>query len=124
MGQLTSLHSKKNGTSEITSFVETDAASVVRLRRDHFMSMYSDFMKNKGILPDFFLVYEKPSNQYVDEDGDVAHEFYIEQESIEGQPSRLHRVFSNLRPKGKERYAIPRLRSDVPLVLWEVEQQT
>ncbi|PIO68233.1 hypothetical protein TELCIR_09985 [Teladorsagia circumcincta] len=63
-------------------------------------------------------------SQYIDEDGDVAHEFYAEQQSLDGQVRRLYRVVNNLRPKGYERYAIPRLSPDVPVVMWEVEQQS
>ncbi|KAJ1362475.1 hypothetical protein KIN20_022027 [Parelaphostrongylus tenuis] len=129
MGQFPSLHGrgkerKANATTS-ASFVEIDRAPPVpRSRHDHFMSMYSEIMKRKGIIPDVFLVYEKPSTQYVDEDGDVAHEFYAEKESTNGQPRRLHRILNNLRPKGKERYPIPRLSSDVPVVMWEVGQET
>ncbi|PIO66936.1 hypothetical protein TELCIR_11334 [Teladorsagia circumcincta] len=64
------------------------------------------------------------SSQYIDEDGDVAHEFYAEHQSQDGQVRRLYRVVNNLRPKGYERYAIPRLSPDVPVVMWEVEQQS
>ncbi|VDM63134.1 unnamed protein product [Angiostrongylus costaricensis] len=99
------------------------APPVLRSRHDHFMTMCSELTKRKGVIPDVFLVYEKPSTQYIDEDGDVAHEFYTEKESLDGQPRRLHRLLNNLRPKGKERYPIPRLSSDVPIVMWEVEQQ-
>lgn len=62
------------------------------------------------------------SSQYIDEDGDVANEFYQETMS-DGEKRRLCRLIKNLRPKGKERYAIPRLKPDVPVVMWEVQKQ-
>ncbi|KAK6040033.1 hypothetical protein COOONC_22462 [Cooperia oncophora] len=97
---------------------------VVRPRHEHFLNKYAELMKSKGLLPEIFLVHQTPSSQYVDEDGDVAHEFYAEHQSLDGQVRRLHRVVSNLRPKGFEQYAIPRLSPDVPVVMWEVEQQS
>lgn len=97
---------------------------MVRSRQDHFIHKYADFIKKKGFLPEIFLVHETLSSQYIDEDGDVAHEFYAEQKSQDGQIRRLHRVLNNLRPKGSERYAIPRLSPDLPVVMWEMEQQS
>ncbi|CAD6192778.1 unnamed protein product [Caenorhabditis auriculariae] len=91
-----------------------------RPKTDDFFNKYASLMKAKGVLPDIFLVHEAPSAQYVDEDGDVANEFYQETMS-EGEKRRLCRLVENIRPKGKERYTIPRLSADVPLVMWEVK---
>ncbi|EPB78819.1 hypothetical protein ANCCEY_02098 [Ancylostoma ceylanicum] len=138
MGQFTSSHSKKEpkGTAATTTAegeLQSEQASLARVRHNHdlFMSKYAELMRRKGYLPEIFLVHETSSSQYVDEDGDIAHEFYAEHKSTDGQLRRLHRVLNNLRPKyethhimqGKERYAIPRLSPDVPVVMWEVEQQ-
>ncbi|VDL68207.1 unnamed protein product [Nippostrongylus brasiliensis] len=75
------------------------AAPVARASHDQFISKYADIMKRKGFLPEIFLVHETTSSQYIDEDGDVAHEFYAEQKSQDGKFRRLHRVMYNLRPK-------------------------
>ncbi|EYC35408.1 hypothetical protein Y032_1063g3522 [Ancylostoma ceylanicum] len=116
---------KSNSMSAINVGATSEQASLARVRHNHdlFMSKYAELMRRKGYLPEIFLVHETSSSQYVDEDGDIAHEFYAEHKSTDGQLRRLHRVLNNLRPKGKERYAIPRLSPDVPVVMWEVEQQ-
>ncbi|EYC35407.1 hypothetical protein Y032_1063g3522 [Ancylostoma ceylanicum] len=116
---------EESGKSNSMSAINSEQASLARVRHNHdlFMSKYAELMRRKGYLPEIFLVHETSSSQYVDEDGDIAHEFYAEHKSTDGQLRRLHRVLNNLRPKGKERYAIPRLSPDVPVVMWEVEQQ-
>nr|CDJ89309.1 tumor suppressor candidate 2 [Haemonchus contortus] len=123
MGQFTSSHRKENRNTTTSSVSENDTAPIVRSRHEHFLNKYAELMKRKGLLPEIFLVHQTPSSQYVDEDGDVAHEFYAEHQSQDGQMRRLQRVVNNLRPKGYERYAIPRLSPDVPVVMWEMEQQ-
>ncbi|CDH93267.1 DNA_pol_B_exo1 domain-containing protein [Caenorhabditis elegans] len=85
------------------------------------IAKYAEVLKTRGILPEYFLVHEAKSSQYIDEDGDVANEFYQETMS-DGEKRRLCRLMKNLRPKGKERYAIPRLKHDIPVVIWEVQQ--
>ncbi|KAK6019255.1 hypothetical protein OSTOST_15117 [Ostertagia ostertagi] len=124
MGQFTSFHRKEHKGTTTSQATENDAAPVVRPRYEHFLSKYAELMKSRGLLPEVFLVHQAPSSQYIDEDGDVAHEFYAEHQSQDGQVRRLYRVVNNLRPKGYERYAIPRLSPDVPVVMWEVEQQS
>ncbi|EFP04479.1 hypothetical protein CRE_21595 [Caenorhabditis remanei] len=86
------------------------------------IAKYAEVLKTRGILPEYFLVHEAKSSQYIDEDGDVANEFYQETMS-DGEKRRLCRLIKNLRPKGKERYAIPRLKHDIPVVIWEVQKQ-
>ena len=69
-------------------------------------------------IPDVFLVHEKRSGEYIDEDGDVADEFYLEE-----RPSgKLRRLTANLRRKGKEKLAFPRLHPDLPVVMVQVKQ--
>ncbi|WKY05374.1 hypothetical protein Q1695_005968 [Nippostrongylus brasiliensis] len=150
MGQFASFHKKDGKNTANTSSAEGTTAPVARTSHDQFISKYADIMKRKGFLPEIFLVHETTSSQYIDEDGDVAHEFYAEQKSQDGKFRRLHRVMYNLRPKmkkidiknrhedrrtfgqvslvpihlGSERYAIPRLSPDLPVVIWEVQQQS
>ncbi|KAK6746949.1 hypothetical protein RB195_000288 [Necator americanus] len=124
MGQFTSSHNKKEAKSTgAPTSAESEHASLARLRHDQYLARYAEIMRKKGYLPEIFLVHETFSSQFIDEDGDVAHEFYTEQKSADGHLRRLHRVLNNLRPKGKEQYAIPRLSPDAPVVMWEVEQQ-
>ncbi|KAK5969460.1 hypothetical protein GCK32_009004 [Trichostrongylus colubriformis] len=124
MGQFTSSFRKENRHTTSSSGTESGAAPVARPRHEYLLNKYAELMKSRGLLPDIFLVHQTPSSQYVDEDGDVAHEFYAEHQSQDGQLRRLCRVVNNLRPKGYERYAIPRLSPDVPVVMWEMEQQS
>ncbi|CAI2351654.1 unnamed protein product [Caenorhabditis sp. 36 PRJEB53466] len=90
-------------------------------RQDDMIAKYAEILKTRGVVPEYFLVHEAKSSQYIDEDGDVANEFYQETMS-DGEKRRLCRLMKNLRPKGKERYAIPRLKPDIPVVMWEVQK--
>ncbi|CAI5449359.1 unnamed protein product [Caenorhabditis angaria] len=114
---------KKENSSEETEKEEVcqqrNYIARTRARPDDMIAKYTEIFRTKGVLPEFFLVHESKSSQYVDEDGDVANEFY--QETIsDGEKHRLCRLMKNLRPKGKERYKIPRLKPDLPVVLWEI----
>ncbi|EFP03954.1 hypothetical protein CRE_13246 [Caenorhabditis remanei] len=62
------------------------------------IAKYAEVLKTRGILPEYFLVHEAKSSQYIDEDGDVANEFYQETMS-DGEKRRLCRLIKNLRPK-------------------------
>uniref|UniRef100_A0A1I7UZC8 Uncharacterized protein n=1 Tax=Caenorhabditis tropicalis TaxID=1561998 RepID=A0A1I7UZC8_9PELO len=121
MGLMGSKRKEEQKEEEPIKSEERTVGSVKRAARpDEMIAKYAEVLKTRGILPEYFLVHEAKSSQYIDEDGDVANEFYQETMS-DGEKRRLCRLIKNLRPKGKERYAIPRLKSDIPVVIWEVE---
>ncbi|GMT24343.1 hypothetical protein PFISCL1PPCAC_15640 [Pristionchus fissidentatus] len=70
-------------------------------------------------IPDAFLIFKTKSSEFMDEDGDVANEFYLE-ESL-GSHRVLRRTTRNLTPQRAERYRIPRLHPDVPVVMIQVQ---
>ncbi|CAP32615.1 Protein CBG13948 [Caenorhabditis briggsae] len=112
---------KEEPTASMKNSAEQQTVGRVKraARPDEMIAKYAEVLKTRGILPEYFLVHEAKSSQYIDEDGDVANEFYQETMS-DGEKRRLCRLMKNLRPKGKERYAIPRLKPDIPVVIWEV----
>ncbi|PIC37050.1 hypothetical protein B9Z55_015826 [Caenorhabditis nigoni] len=112
---------KEEPTTPMKNSAEQQTVGRVKraARPDEMIAKYAEVLKTRGILPEYFLVHEAKSSQYIDEDGDVANEFYQETMS-DGEKRRLCRLMKNLRPKGKERYAIPRLKPDIPVVIWEV----
>jgi len=61
---------------------------------------------------------------YIDEDGDVAHEFYVEPRrtaGLRGTSKALRKVDpSHLRPEGYVDYDIPRLHPDIPYIMVEM----
>jgi len=61
---------------------------------------------------------------YIDEDGDIAHEFYIEPHRTGGKSTSsksLRKVNSSLlRPQGYVDYEIPRLHPNIPYIMVEV----
>lgn len=73
-------------------------------------------------LPDYFFVTETISSMFVDEDGDIANEFYFET-TDDSVIRRLVKKLDNLRPQGCVRYEIPRLHPDAPFVIWEVSKK-
>ncbi|VDD94373.1 unnamed protein product [Enterobius vermicularis] len=81
-----------------------------------------NILKIPKFLPDYFFVTKTMSSLFVDEDGDVAHEFYYETFD-ENNSSRLVKKVDNLRPLGPIEYAIPRLRADSPFVIWEARSR-
>ncbi|CAJ0579691.1 unnamed protein product, partial [Mesorhabditis spiculigera] len=83
------------------------------------LAQYMELFKERGYLPDFLLIHEHPSSMYIDEDGDIANEFYAEDQL--GTKRRLCRIMKNLRPQGTERYQIPRLNPDCPVVMLEMK---
>lgn len=62
------------------------------------------------------LVMYRQGSMFFDEDGDLAHEFYVEVK--EGRKSKMKRVYENLRPQGKVRLPFPRLSNDCPVILY------
>lgn len=107
---------KKDDRQAVAAPPSVRRPSPVFLNASVLLSKYADVIRREGRLPDFFLVHETPSSEWVDEDGDEAHEFYSEGEG------KLHKIITNLRPKGVEKYNIPRLHPDVPLVLFQLER--
>ncbi|CAJ0566251.1 unnamed protein product, partial [Mesorhabditis spiculigera] len=75
--------------------------------------------RSAATYPIFLLIHEHPSSMYIDEDGDIANEFYAEDQL--GTKRRLCRIMKNLRPQGTERYQIPRLNPDCPVVMLEMK---
>jgi len=56
---------------------------------------------------------------YLDEDGDLAHEFY-EEVTKRGGVRKMRKVNSKqLRPQGDVQYSNPRLHVDFPIILFE-----
>ncbi|XP_038061438.1 tumor suppressor candidate 2-like [Patiria miniata] len=67
-------------------------------------------------------VHTRKSSKFYDEDGHIAHEFYIE---IPGSKRRrmkagMMRIYTNLRPQEEITLDPPRLRPDLPVVLRQV----
>ncbi|VVC38479.1 Tumour suppressor candidate 2 [Cinara cedri] len=64
-----------------------------------------------------FVHYRKGS-MFIDEDGDVAHEFYVETKV--GSKVTLKKISNrHLTPQGNVRLDVPCLRNDYPLILWD-----
>ncbi|XP_033647254.1 tumor suppressor candidate 2-like [Asterias rubens] len=64
----------------------------------------------------------RKSSEFYDEDGHVAHEFYIE---IPGSKRRkmkagMMRIYTNLKPQGEITLDPPRLRPELPIILCQV----
>ncbi|KAG8238371.1 hypothetical protein J437_LFUL018171 [Ladona fulva] len=63
-------------------------------------------------------VLSRKGSMYMDEDGDLAHEFYVEDPpQKKGTKATMKRVFSNLTPQGEVAYPFPRLHVDFPVIL-------
>jgi len=59
---------------------------------------------------------------YQDEDGDLAHEFYMEVSSPKGGgKASMERVTESLKPQGDIALPIPRLHGDCPAILCQLE---
>lgn len=55
---------------------------------------------------------------YKDEDGDLAHEFYVEVPSKQqGSKATMKRVYDNLTPQGDVYYDNARLHGDFPYIV-------
>ena len=55
---------------------------------------------------------------FKDEDGDLAHEFYEEVDSLPGRPW-MRRITENLTEQGIVKLRYPRLHVDFPVALYE-----
>jgi len=59
---------------------------------------------------------------YIDEDGDVAHEFYEESvvKSLRHRSRTLKKITEKLKPRGWLGYDVARINNDLPFVMFEV----
>ncbi|CAI4222032.1 unnamed protein product [Auanema sp. JU1783] len=114
MGQYTSILKKKDDSP-----INRKEAEVVNVKRGGCdLAKYASLLRESGIVPEMFLIKESQSSKFVDEDGHVANEFLTER--LVGPHRRLCKVVDNIKPKGKEKYDIPRLSPDLPVVIWEI----
>jgi len=58
-------------------------------------------------------------SMYIDEDGDVAHEFYEESISNVSHKAFMKKITANLRPQGEVPHEYPRLNVDLPIIICE-----
>lgn len=67
------------------------------------------------------IVLSRKGSMYFDEDGDLAHEFYIEvPPSRKGCKATMKRILHNLIPQGDVAYKFPRLHVDFPTIIHHV----
>ncbi|XP_040578881.1 tumor suppressor candidate 2 [Lepeophtheirus salmonis] len=64
------------------------------------------------------LVYSRRGSRYFDQDGDLAHEFYEEVVSRDGERSMQKVKKRLLTPEGEVNYAIPCIHTDYPLIMF------
>ncbi|XP_071438719.1 tumor suppressor candidate 2-like [Hetaerina americana] len=63
-------------------------------------------------------VFSRKGSMFTDEDGDLAHEFYVEEPpNKKGTKATMRRVYANLTPEGEVTYQFPRLHADFPVIL-------
>ncbi|XP_072181626.1 tumor suppressor candidate 2-like [Diadema setosum] len=69
-------------------------------------------------------VLTRTSSMYIDEDGQVAHEFYEEAPAKSKKNGRrrvgMKRIYRNIVPQGEVPVDPPRLRGEIPAVMWEL----
>lgn len=65
------------------------------------------------------VVLTRQGSMFFDEDGDLAHEFYVEVLPKRGSKARMERVNKNLVPQGEVSYPSPRLHADYPVILYQ-----
>ncbi|XP_065058480.1 tumor suppressor candidate 2-like [Rhopilema esculentum] len=63
-------------------------------------------------------VFTRRSSLFIDEDGDAAHEFYVEVTPPNGRPW-MKRITENLIEQGFVKLKYPRLHVDFPVALYE-----
>ncbi|XP_072027102.1 tumor suppressor candidate 2-like [Amphiura filiformis] len=66
-------------------------------------------------------VFKRRSSLYRDEDGFLAHEFYIEipGSKVRKMKAGMMRISQNISPQGEVQLEIPRIHSDLPVVMYE-----
>ncbi|PSN49864.1 Tumor suppressor candidate 2 [Blattella germanica] len=64
------------------------------------------------------IVLSRKGSMFFDEDGDLAHEFYVEvPSSRKGCKATMKKVLHNLIPQGEVAHQFPRLHVDFPIIL-------
>lgn len=67
------------------------------------------------------IVLSRKGSMFFDEDGDLAHEFYIEvPPTRKGCKATMKKVLHNLVPQGEVAHQYPRLHVDFPIILHQV----
>ncbi|KDR00541.1 tumor suppressor candidate 2-like [Zootermopsis nevadensis] len=67
------------------------------------------------------IVISRKGSMFFDEDGDLAHEFYIEvPPTRKGCKATMKKVLHNLIPQGEVAHQYPRLHVDFPIILHHV----
>lgn len=67
------------------------------------------------------IVLSRKGSMFFDEDGDLAHEFYVEvPPSRKGCKATMKKVLHNLIPQGEVAHQFPRLHVDFPIILHQV----
>ncbi|GMR48018.1 hypothetical protein PMAYCL1PPCAC_18213 [Pristionchus mayeri] len=118
MGQIGSYIRRKEDSPKQSE--NNDSRRRIVRPRENNLSSFGIHELLSSRIPDAFLVHETKSSKYVDEDGDVANEFYLEEN--EGSHRILRKTTRNIRPQRAERYLIPRLHPDVPIVIIQIEK--
>ncbi|XP_014679126.1 PREDICTED: tumor suppressor candidate 2-like [Priapulus caudatus] len=87
---------------------------------DHSDSCDSEQRLSKSKLCGTPFVYTRRGSRFFDEDGDLAHEFYIEVPASgrRKRASMKKRSTHGLTPEGEVRYKYPRIHVDLPVVLY------
>jgi len=67
-------------------------------------------------------VYMRKGSMFLDEDGDLAHEFYEEVRDGKSQTTYMRRKTSHLKPQGNVYYKNPRLHVDFPIPMYSSEK--
>lgn len=71
-----------------------------------------------GVSP---FVLKRTGSMYFDEDGHLAHEFYIEIPAVsKSRKAGMKRVHHNLTPQGEVEHDIPRLHVDLPIIMCQI----
>lgn len=65
------------------------------------------------------VILKRQGSMFFDEDGDLAHEFYVEVPPKQGSKAKMEKVNKNLVPQGEVLYASPRLSADYPIILYQ-----
>lgn len=66
-------------------------------------------------------VLTRSGSMFFDEDGDLAHEFYVEiPGSGKGEKACMRQILDNLTPQGDVLYEIPRLDFNLPMILYHL----
>ncbi|KAL7633271.1 UNVERIFIED_CONTAM: hypothetical protein RMT77_016376 [Armadillidium vulgare] len=65
-------------------------------------------------------IYTRQGSMYFDQDGDLAHEFYIEVPSKrQGIKTKMKRMLDGLTPQGEIKLPFPCLHVDFPIIMYQ-----